>query len=123
MRGPVRDERGYSESVQWAMLTPLVMLLLLGALQVAMVWHGRNTVQHAAAAAAEAESVFRAPAGSGQRAAQTIASAGGVTGVAVRVDRTPNRVHVEVSGQVPVLIDLGMGRVSQRADAPLERDR
>lgn len=118
-----RNERGHSESVQWAMLTPIVMLLLLGAIQVAMAWHGRNTVQHAAAAAAEAESLFRAPAGSGQRAAETIAAAGGVSGVAVRVNRTPDRVHVEVSGRVPLLIDLGMGHVSQRADAPVERDR
>lgn len=117
----VRDERGYSESVQWAMLTPLVMLLLLGAIQVGVYWHGRNTVLHAAAAAAEAESVYRGAPGSGQRAAETIAAAGGIHGVTVAVNRGAERVDVIVTGTVPLLVDLGMSEVSQRASSPMER--
>ncbi|MDO5498126.1 MAG: TadE/TadG family type IV pilus assembly protein [Propionibacteriaceae bacterium] len=116
-----RDERGLSESVQWAVLTPLLMLLLLGALQVGMLWHGRNTTLHAAAEAAHAESVFGATTGSGLRVAENIARAGGLNDVSVVVDRSGDRVDVRVSATVPVLIDLGLGRVSQSASAPLER--
>lgn len=107
--------------MQWAMLTPLLLLLLLGALQVGVLWHGRSTVLHAAAAAAEAESLYRAAPGSGLQAARTIAAAGGVGNVSIDVARTAHRVDVEVTGTVPVLIDLGMSRVSQRASAPVER--
>lgn len=119
MRRP--DERGYSESVQWAMLTPLVMLLLLGAIQIGMWWHGRNTALHAAAAAAEAESAYRSAAGSGQRAAETVAAAGGLQGVTVAVSRGAEQVDVTVSGTVPLLVDLGMSDVSQQASSPMER--
>jgi Flp pilus assembly protein TadG len=116
-----RDERGYSESVQWAMLTPLLMLLLLGAIQVGLWWHGRNTVLHAAAAAAEAESAYLSAPGSGQRAAEIIAAAGGIQTVTVAVNRGAERVDVVVSGSVPLLVDLGMSEVSQRASSPMER--
>lgn len=116
-----RDERGYSESVQWAVLTPMLMLLLLGAIQVGMMWHGRNTVLHAAAAAAEAESFYGAAPGSGQRAAERIASAGGLSAVSVQVSHSTELVEVRVTGEVPVLVDLGMGRVEQQATTPLER--
>lgn len=118
-----RNERGLSESVQWAVLTPLLLLLLLGALQVGMMWHGRNTALHAASAAADAESLHRAAPGSGQRAAETIARAGGLTDITVVVARGADQVDVEVTGAVPVLIDLGLARVTQRASAPTERAR
>ncbi|HHV20238.1 MAG TPA: hypothetical protein GXZ30_01655 [Propionibacterium sp.] len=115
-----RDERGFSESVQWALLVPLLMTLLLGAIQVGMLWHGHNTARHAAAAAAEIESVHQAEPGSGQPSARRIAAAGGLSDVAVRVTRGAGRVDVEVSATVPVLIDLGMARVTQQASAPIE---
>lgn len=118
-----RDERGLSESVQWAMLMPLLMFLLLGAIQVGMMWHGRNTVRHAAAAAAEAESIHHAMPGSGQRSATRVAGAGGVSDLTVTVTRSPVRVDVEVSASVPVVVDLGMGRVTERASAPVEAVR
>lgn len=118
-----RDERGMSESVQWVVLLPLAMLLLLGAIQVGMLWHGRNTVRQAAAAAAEAESAYRAAPGSGLHSAAQIAAAGGVSEVAVAVSRSGGLVEVEVTGAVPVLVDLGLGRVVQRASAPLEEPR
>ena len=117
------NERGFSESVQWAMILPLVMVLLLGAIQVGMLWHGRNTVRHAAAAAAEAESAYAPAPGSGQQSATQIAAAGGITAVTVMVARSQGWVEVEVSGAVPVLIDLGMGHVTERASAPLEAVR
>lgn len=116
-----RNERGYSESVQWAMLTPVVMLLLLGAIQIGLWWHGRNTALHAAAAAAEAESAYRSAPGSGQRAAETVAAAGGLEGVTVAVSRGAEHVDVIVSGTVPLLLDLGMAEISQQASAPRER--
>lgn len=118
-----RNERGYSESLQWAMLVPVLMLLLLGAIQMGMMWHGRNTAHHAAAAAAEAASIHRAPPGAGHQAAVQIADAGGLSDVAVHISRSTERVDVAVTANVPVLIDLGMGRVTQRASSPVEAVR
>lgn len=118
-----RDERGLSESVQWAMLMPLLMFLLLGAIQVGMMWHGRNTVRHAATAAAEAESIHHARPGSGHRSATRVAGAGGVSDLTVSVARSSERVEVEVTASIPVVIDLGMARVTERASAPVETVR
>lgn len=117
---PRRDERGLSESVQWAMLTPVLLFTLLGGLQVGLWWHGRNTVLHAAAAAAEAESALGAGRGAGSEAAASIARSGGLGGVEVSVRRTAVSIEVEVTGRIPLLVDLGMGRVTERASSPLE---
>lgn len=115
-----RDERGLSESVQWAMLTPLLLFTLLAAIQVGLWWHGRNTVLHAAAAAAEAESALGGARGAGSNAASSIAAAGGLSGVEVSVRRSAATVEVEVSGRIPLLVDLGMSRVTERASSPVE---
>ncbi|OYO00799.1 TadE/TadG family type IV pilus assembly protein [Enemella evansiae] len=115
-----RDERGLSESVQWAMLTPVLLLTLLGGIQAGLWWHGRNTVLHAAAAAAEAESALGSGQGAGSSAAASIAAAGGLTGVEVSVRRGAATVDVEVTGRIPLLVDLGMSRVTERASSPVE---
>ncbi|NNG20536.1 hypothetical protein HJ590_13360 [Naumannella sp. ID2617S] len=115
-----RDERGLSESVQWAVITPVLLLTLLGGLQAGLWWHGRNTVLQAAAAAAEAESALGAGHGAGHSAATAVANAGGLSEVSVTVRRGAGRVDVDVSGRVPLLVDLGMSAVTERASAPLE---
>ena len=46
-----RDERGLSESTQWAVLFTLLMLVTLGLIQAGIVLHGRNVAQRAATAA------------------------------------------------------------------------
>lgn len=110
-----------SESVQWALLMPATMLAFLGALQAGLLMHGRNVAVHAAAAATEAESAYAASPGAGSVVAAEVARAGGLGGVVVRVSRSPTEVTVEVSGRRPVLVDLGVAHVTERASAPLER--
>lgn len=114
-------DRGMSESLQWAVLLPTIMLAVLGTIQAAVWLHGHNVARQAASAAAQAESAALAGSGSGARSAEQIAAAGGLTGVRVDVQRSVTTVRVDVTGQVALPIDLGLGRISQTATAPLER--
>ena len=54
MQARARDERGLSESTQWAVLFSLLMLLTLGIIQAGIHLHGRNVAQRAATAAVDA---------------------------------------------------------------------
>lgn len=111
-----------SESVQWALLAPVIMLAFLGTLQAGLMLHGRNVAVHAAAAAAEAESAYAASPGAGTAAAAEVARAGGLDDVVVRVSRSPTQVTVEVTGRPPVLlVDLVVAHITEQASAPLER--
>lgn len=115
------DERGVSESVQWAVLLPALLLCVLGVLQAGLWVYGMGTARQAAAAAAEAEAVLDAPAGAGRAAADQVAAAGGLEGVQVAVGADAALVDVTVTAQVPLFFDLGQGRVSGHATFPRER--
>jgi len=115
-----RGERGLADSVQWAILTPLLLVTLLGLVQVGLWLPGRTIAPHAAIAAAEDAALL----GSGPDAgavARAIAGAGGLTDVTVTVSRGARTAEVDVSGRMPTFFDLGQGRVSARATRPLER--
>lgn len=118
-----RDERGASESVQWAMLAPLLLVVLLGAIQVGLTWHARNVAVNAAAAAAEAEAAYGARPGDGRAAALAIVRAGGLQAADVHVSSDPTTVRVRVTGRAPVLVDLGLATVDESAVSPRERTR
>lgn len=118
-----RGERGASESVQWAVLTPVVMLMFLGIIQAGIWYHGSNVAGHAAAAAARAESVHGAASGSGRAAAEAIVGNGGLDQVAVEVSRGAGTIDVVVTGRAPMVFDLGLGAVRRTASAPLEQQR
>lgn len=111
-----------TESVQWALVIPVVLATLLGAVQVATWAHGRHTVRHAAAAAAEAASVSRgSPDADARAAATSVAAAGGLHSVQVLVTTAPGRVEVVTTAEVDLIVDLGLGSVSAHAEAPRER--
>lgn len=119
-----RDERGVSESVQWAVLAPVLLLVLLGALQVALTWHARNVALNAAAAAAEAEAAYGARAGDGRTAAAAVLRTGGLDGANVVVAPQGAHVRATVRGHAPVVVaDLGLGAVEQSVTVPRERVR
>ena len=115
------DERGMSESLQWSVLLPLVMLMILGLIQAGVVLHGRNVVASAALAAAEAQAV----AGDGEQAALRVAHAmvdpDGVTLERVEVGGDADTVNVRVVARIPVWFDLGLSRVESTASQPRER--
>jgi len=116
-----RDERGVSESVQWAVLWPVLMLVTLGIIQAGIFLHGRNVAQRAATAAVDAARGSYGSATDAEHLAEAIASSGGLTEVSVRVQRTGAVVNVDVSGYSPMIFDLDLGGVTATATAPLER--
>jgi len=116
-----RDERGVSESVQWAVLWPVLILVTLGIIQAGIFLHGRNVAQRAATAAVDAARGSYGSATDAEHLAEAIASSGGLTEVSVRVQRTGAVVNVDVSGYAPMIFDLDLGGVTATATAPLER--
>lgn len=108
-----------SESLQWAVILPGLMLCVLGLIQTGVWINGRQVLHSAAAAAAEVEAVLGASPGSGESAARQVAG-GTVVDLEVTVVRTAARVEVTVTGRVPVFFDLGQGALSAQAGAALE---
>ena len=114
------DERGASDSIAWAILTPLLLLLILGTVQVGVWWHAQTGVNNAAVALAEEAAVAR-PDESGARAmAMRLAAAGGVNGVELSLTRSGGMVSATVTGRAPLLLDLGQTRVSATISRSIE---
>ena len=116
-----RDERGLSESVQWALLWPLLMLLTLGIIQAGIFLHGRNVAQRAATAAVDAARGSYGSAADAERLGESIASSGGLSDISVRVRRTGTTVTADVTASPPMIFDLDLSRINETAVAPLER--
>ena len=116
-----RDERGLSESVQWALLWPLLMLLTLGIIQAGIFLHGRNVAQRAATAAVDAARASYGSVAYAEQLGATIAGSGGLRSISVHVLRTGSTVTADVSAYPPMIFDLELGRIDETAAAPLER--
>lgn len=97
------------------------MLVTLGIIQAGIWVHGHNVAARAANAAADAARGSYGATAEARATAVDLASAGGLGNVAVAVSRGANRVEVTVSGQAPVILDLGFGQITETASAPLER--
>jgi Flp pilus assembly protein TadG len=118
---PHRDERGLSESVQFAVVWPVLMLVTLGVLQAGLWLHGRNVAQRAATAAVD---TARGTAGSVDAArdlATDLARTGGLDEVSVQVTRGPTTTTATVTAGSPLLLNFGLGRLRESATAPVER--
>ena len=114
------NQRGFSESTQWAVFTPVVLLLVLGLVQLGVWLHARTV----AADAAETVTRFQATEladtlGAGQR----IAASAGLKSVRITAETEPNVVVVTVTGRAPLFFDLGQGMIQERAVSPRERMR
>lgn len=113
-------DRGYSESVQLAILLPLLMLVTLGVIQAGLWIHGHNVALRAAQLAVDEVSGTK---GSQSRAvdmARGVARSGGLIQLDVSIRRSADEVGVTVSGDAPSMI-LGLGRISETAWAPVEQ--
>lgn len=116
-----RDERGLSQSVQYAVIWPVLMLSTLGIIQAGVWIHGHNVAVRAANAGAD---VARGSYGTSDEAvnrATSLAAAGGLLDVTVAVRQEADRVQVVVNARAPLFFDVGLGRLSETASAPLER--
>lgn len=116
-----RSERGMNDSVQWAILTPLLLFLILGALQVGLWAHGRSIASSAAIAGAEAGARLEASPGTAQAVAHEVAERGGLRNVQVTVAKDASQVRVVVAGNTANIVDLGRPTVSYQATRPVER--
>lgn len=116
-----RDERGLSQSVQLAVILPTLMLVTLGIIQAGLWIHGHDVAIRAANAAADVARGSYGRTAEAERRAEDLAVAGGLSDVVVNVQPGPVRVAVTVSGHVPLMFDVGLGRISESATAPLER--
>lgn len=122
MTGRVRrrhDERGLSQSLQWAVLAPAIMLTLLGVIEAGVLLHARSVVQQAAMTAAETQAL--ADEGPG-RAEQVVRSmTGELTDVQANVEKSPAQVTVRVEASVHLVLGLGPARVSASSTRARER--
>lgn len=116
-----RDQRGVSDSVSWAILTPLLLLTILGLIQAGLWLHGRTVAGQAAMAGAEQAALLGADDAVVRAAAQRSAGDGGLIHTTVEIVRGPDVVRVRVSGRMPTFFDLGQGQVTVDATRPIER--
>lgn len=116
-----RTDRGMSGSVQWAILVPVILFTVLGAIQVGLWAYGGIVASHAAIAAAEEAALLGASEADARTLATEIATGGGLTGLEVQVAVDANQVRATVQGRMPTFIDLGQTRVSEQATRPREQ--
>ncbi len=123
MSGPAAraDQRGISESVQLALIWPLLLLVTLGVIQAGLWIHGRQVALRAATAAVDVATGREGSAAAAADLAGRIARSAGLGSVEVDVRTSPGEVRVVVSGRMPSLLDLPLGQIRESAAAPRER--
>ena len=117
----LRGERGLTESAQYAVILPLLLLVTLGIIQAGVWLHGHNVAARAASAAVDVARGSFGSTAEAQEQAADLATAGGLLDVRVSVTRGAGRVTAAVSARAPVIFPVGLGRISETATAPLER--
>ena len=121
MPKPIRDDRGLTESVQLAILWPLLMLATLGIIQSGIWLHARNVAFRAATVAVDAARGSYGSAADAEAAARGVAESGGLKQVQVSVIRRAAIVDVTVRARAVLILDLGLGSLIANASAPVER--
>lgn len=114
-----RTERGMSESIQWAVLLPVLLLSVLGIIQAGIVLHARTAAHNAALAGAEAQSLAGQGSGVADRVAREVAGQAGLLDVQVRVGGG-SQVAVDVEGRVDGFFPVGPRTVRAHAEMPRE---
>lgn len=113
-------ERGLSESMQLAVLLPLILLALLGTIQGGIWLHGRNAVTNAAIAAAQVQAMQGVGTGSAEGVATRIAEDAGLSAVTVHTGGGAETVTVTVVARVPLVFDIDREVVQATASRPRE---
>ena len=125
MRAPLRSERG-DATVEAVLATPVLLLLILTAIQFGLWYHAVHTAQAAAQEGVRAARVEGATALDGRlRAEGFMADAAPtlVDDVAVDATRDTETAHVEVRGTLHSLIPGFALPVHAEANSPIERFR
>ncbi|MQY07343.1 TadE/TadG family type IV pilus assembly protein [Actinomadura macrotermitis] len=121
----LQDERGAS-SIELALLTPIIILVLLAVVQFTMVFHARHVAL--AAAQSGARVARTAPVGGGWqdaaegKARRDVVQIGRnlITGLQVRSGEGGDQRWVQVSGEAIRVIPFMTFHVSQRSEGPIE---
>lgn len=117
---PLVGHRGMSDSVQWAVLTPLILLCLLGVIQAGIWMAGRSAAQQAAMAGAERAAILGGSVADARDTAHRVAAQAGLRGILVEVDAAGSLVEVVVHAEVGSLLPGSLDRVSADARRPKE---
>lgn len=121
MTPPRRDERGVSESVQFALVWPVLMLVTLGILQAGLWLHARNVAHRVVTAAVDTARGSAGTIAEAQELGADLAAAGGLSDVTLEVVRGSTTASATVTAEAPLVLDLGFARLHASASAPLER--
>ncbi|WP_433474530.1 TadE/TadG family type IV pilus assembly protein [Spirillospora sp. CA-142024] len=123
-----REERADAgaSSMEWALLTPVLILVMLVVVQFAMVFHARHVAL--AAAQSGARVARTSPVGGGWQGAATAKAAGSVreigpdllSGLQVTAGEDDDERWVEVSGEAVQVVPFMTFHVSQRSQGPIE---
>jgi hypothetical protein len=114
------DDKGVSESLSWTLITPGLLLAVLGLITAGIWVHGHTVADDAAAAGAALASVPGADVEQARQAAERVASAGGLLSVSVDVRSEPGYVQVTVTGIAPQPFP-GLSTVIESVRQPVER--
>ena len=110
-----------SDSVQWAVLLPLLLFTVLGLVQGGLWLHGRTVASNAAIAAAEEAALLDGRAADARALGERVAVQGGLSDVRVTVVQSATEATATVTGHMPTFYDLGQTRVQERSTRPRER--
>jgi len=98
------DERGMAESVQWAMLMPLLVACLVGIVGVCVWLAGRSAAQEAAYAGAAAAAIWDGDPAQASQAAIQVAEGSGLSDVVIVVGAQDTLTTVTVTGRVSTFL-------------------
>lgn len=119
-RRPRRGEHGLASSVAWAVLMPVLMLLVLGILTAGLWLYARMGAATAAATAADGAAAASSDPRQVRRDAVALAEQAGMADVTVSITRASGTVTVIVSGRALLPLDLGLGGIHEQAVRPAE---
>jgi Flp pilus assembly protein TadG len=121
--GARADQDRGSVSLEMIVLTPMLLLLMFAAIQIALHSHARNIALAAAQDAARADGAYQSAPGAGQDAATAfLAQTGdGLGNPAVTITHTGTEVHATVTGHAISIIPFLSWTVSQSASSPIEQ--
>lgn len=109
-------------TIQVAILFPVVLLWLMLIVQYGLWWHAKQVANAAAAEAVAAAQVPASTEADGDAAAHRfVDQSGNLTNVTIVVNRQPELVVVEVSGDAPRLVPGFEWSVTARSYAAVER--
>lgn len=124
VRDFLRQDRG-GGALELAILTPVIFLLIFGAIQAMMLAHGRNIAQSAAQRGVEVGRSYDASPAAGADAARDFLAHMGESALrapaVTTTGSTGQTVRITVAGRVPSLVPGMRWHITQAATGPRER--